>query len=182
MSELNSFGVRSRGAHSRIPLIGQGNSTEQRIEFARGVTKSRRTRGLQMNAKRKNLLRGIASGLNVSEAGRAAGYGTAQSAHRAMNLIRIHMPEVLDKVGFPAEKLLKNMAKSVEATKTIHFSYRGVVTDSRIVPDHKIQLRALVELLKLHGAYPIRNKRNSDGHSDEDSRPIVHLVIPELEE
>jgi hypothetical protein len=182
MSEFNSLGVRSRGTHSRIPLFGQGNSTEQRIKFAKGgVTKSGRTRGLQMNAKRKNLLQGIASGLNVSEAGRAAGYGTAQSAHRAMNLIRIHMPEVLDKVGFPAEKLLKHFKRSLTATKTLYCTYRGKVSDTLEVPDHKIQLRAIIELLKLHGAYPMRNKRRSDDHSDEVSGPIFHLVIPELE-
>jgi hypothetical protein len=61
----------------------------------RGSRKRRRHRILQMNEKRRQLIRGVASGLNVSEAGRAAGYGTAQSAHRAMNLIRMGMPELL---------------------------------------------------------------------------------------
>ncbi len=59
---------------------------------------------LRMNIKRKKLLEGISQGLNVSEAGRAAAYGTPQSAHRAMNLIRILMPEVLNKIGLPAER------------------------------------------------------------------------------
>jgi hypothetical protein len=133
---------------------------------------------LQLNIKRRELLRGVASGLNVSEAGRAAGYGTAQSAHRAMNLIRQGMPELLEKYDFPAEKLLKNLVESLEATKTLHFSYRGVVLDSRTVPDHKIQLRSAIELLKLHGAYPT-GRRNKARTPDDPARPIFNIELGE---
>lgn len=142
---------------------------------------SRKRRSLlQLNIKRRKLLRGVASGLNVSEAGRAAGYGTAQSAHRAMNIIRTGMPELLENCHFPAEKLLKNLIESLEATKTLHFSYRGVVLDSRTVPDHKIQLRSAIELLKLHGAYPIGKRRNT--HAPDDAPgPIFKIVIGEHE-
>jgi hypothetical protein len=76
---------------------------------------------------------GVASGLNVSEAGRAVGNGTAQSAQRAMNLVRSGMPEILEECNFPAERLLKNLIESLEATKTLHFSYRGIVLDSRTI-------------------------------------------------
>lgn len=109
---------------------------------------------LRMNNKRKKLLEGVRRGLNISEAGRVAGYGTAQSAHRAMNLIRIHAPEVLERIGLPAEKLLKALAKQVDATEKLYFSYQGVVTDTREVPDHDVQLRAVIELAKMHGLYP----------------------------
>jgi hypothetical protein len=115
-----------------------------------------------MNKKRKKLLESVARGLNISEAGRAAGYGTAQSAHRAMNLIRIHMPEVLDQVGLPAEKLLKNFASSLKATKTLYCTHRGIVTDTLEVPDHGIRLRTLIEPVKLHGLYPRCNRRKSE--------------------
>jgi hypothetical protein len=124
-----------------------------------------------MNRKRRKLLEGISRGLNISEAGRIAGYGSAQSAHRAMNLIRVHMPEMLDRASFPAEKLLKNLKRSLKATKTLYCTYRGKVTDTLEVPDHKIQLRAIIELLKLHGAYPMRNKRRSDDHSSARESP-----------
>jgi hypothetical protein len=142
------------------PLVGrphEGSNDVSRCKRRIGHQRSR----LQMNIKRRKLLRGVASGLNVSEAGRAAGYGTAQSAHRAMNLIRLGMPEILDRCAFPAEKLLKNLIESLEATKTRHFSYRGVVMDSRTVPDHKIQLRSAIELLKLHGLYPTGKRPKS---------------------
>jgi hypothetical protein len=71
--------------------------------------KRTRKKGLRTNAKRQKLLKGISEGLNVSEAGRVAGYGTYQSAHRALNSIRIHTPDLLDRIGLPAEKLLRDL-------------------------------------------------------------------------
>lgn len=91
------------------------------------------------------------------------------------------MPEVLDKIGFPAEKLLKNLIKSVDATKKLYFSHRGVVTDTREVPDHDIQLRALIELAKMYGLYPRSSGRKSDNGSDGYSPPMINLVLPTLE-
>jgi hypothetical protein len=143
-----------------------------------GSPKRRHRRLLQLNDKHRELIRAVASGLNVSEAGRAAGYGTAQSAHRAMNLIRTRMPEMLEKCNFPAEKLLKNLIESLEATKILHFSYRGVVLDSRTVPDHKIQLRSAIELLKLYGLYPT-GKRNNARAPDDAVGPIFKIVMDE---
>jgi hypothetical protein len=159
MPETNSFVCQSNEIQSRVPLREQGDGTERRIKVPERPRKLRRNRLLQMNAKRRRLLQGIAEGLCISEAGRAAGYGTAQSAHRAMNLIRIHMPEVLEKIGVPAEKVLKNFVRSVNAKKTLYFRYRGVVMETRKVPDHRIQLRTLIELAKMHGFYPTRNSR-----------------------
>src|ERR1039458_1161455 len=100
----------------------------------------RKKRNLQLNDKRRKLLVGISEGLNVSEAGRVAGYGTAQSSHRAMNLIRMNTPELLAKIGLPAEKLLKDtFLKGLEATETVFFSFQGVVMESREVPAHDIR-------------------------------------------
>ncbi|HEY0702880.1 MAG TPA: hypothetical protein VGD60_08955 [Candidatus Acidoferrales bacterium] len=167
---------------SNDPLYGSAWKIHQNYRTSGIGTNStasrnrRRHRILQLNAKRRHLIRGVASGLNVSEAGRAAGYGTAQSAHRAMNLIRMGMPELLEKCHFSAEKLLKNLIESLEATKTLHFSYRGVVLDSRIIPDHKIQLRAAIELLKLHGAYPTGRRRNTDP-PDDAPEVIFNIVV-----
>lgn len=125
MPEMNSYVRWSNESYSRVPTRNHDDTTEKRIKFSVRPRKLRCNRLLQLNAKRSKLLRGIAAGLNVSEVGRAAGYGTAQSAHRALNLIRIHMPEVLDKIGLPAEKLLKNLIKSVNATKKLFFSHQG---------------------------------------------------------
>jgi hypothetical protein len=175
MPEMNSIVRRSKESYSTIRALDQNDVTERRVKFPMSPRKLRRNRLLQMNAKRKKLLQGISAGLNVSEAGRAAGYGTAQSAHRAMNLIRIHMSEVLDKMGLPAEKLLQNLARSLDAKKTLFFSHDGVVMDSRDVPDHDIQLRTAIELAKMHGLYPRRSARKSDDRSDGHSPPMINL-------
>jgi hypothetical protein len=121
----------------------------------------------QLNEKRRKLLEGISDGLNVSEAGRAAGYGTAQSSHRAMNLIRASTPELLTEIGLPAEKLLKDtFLKALEATQTVFFSFQGIVIESREVIAHDIRLRTAIELAKMHGLYPRTN-----GHNGENADP-----------
>ena len=136
-------------------------------------TPIRKKRNLQLNEKRRKLLEGISGGLNVSEAGRVAGYGTPQSSHRAMNLIRLNTPEVLEKIGLPAEKLLRDtFLKELEATETVFFSFQGVVMESREVPAHDIRLRAGIELAKMHGLYPKTN-----GHNGEDADSGQSTII-----
>jgi hypothetical protein len=134
-------------------------------------------RNLQLNEKRRKLLEGISGGLNVSEAGRVAGYGTAQSSHRAMNLIRASTPELLTEIGLPAEKLLKDtFLKALEATQTIFFSFQGIVIESREVIAHDIRLRTAIELAKMHGLYPKTNGHNGeDADSGEGTTINIHL-------
>jgi hypothetical protein len=57
--------------------------------------------------------------------------------------------------------VLKELKHQLNATKRVYFSHRGVVTDSRVLPDHKAQLRAAIELIKMHGLYPRRGERES---------------------
>lgn len=128
-------------------------------------TPIRKKRNLQLNEKRRKLLKGISGGMNVSEAGRAAGYGTAQSSHRAMNLIRASTPELLTEIGLPAEKLLRDtFLKELEATEIVFFSHQGIVIETREVIAHDIRLRTAIELAKMHGLYPKTN-----GHNGEDA-------------
>ena len=70
------------------------------------------------------------------------------------------------------------LAKQTRATKKIYFSHRGVVKCSRTVPDHAIQLRATIELLKMHGVFPRRGERESSEPYDRSERPIINLVMP----
>jgi hypothetical protein len=131
----------------------------------------------QLNEKRRKLLEGISDGLNVSEAGRAAGYGTAQSSHRAMTLIRASTPELLTEIGLPAEKLLKDtFLKALEATQTVFFSFQGIVIESREVIAHDIRLRTAIELAKMHGLYPKTNGHNGeDANSGEGTTININL-------
>jgi phage terminase small subunit len=100
------------------------------------------------------LLQGVASGLNVSEAGRAAGYSNAQSAHRSLHRIRLQLPEILEKMNVPVEKVIKKLSSKMEAKETLHFTHQGIVMETRHVEAHAVQLRAAVELAKIIGLYP----------------------------
>jgi hypothetical protein len=109
---------------------------------------------LLTNSKRTKLLQGVASGMNVSEAGRAAGYANAQSAHRSLHRIRLQLPDILDKMNIPVEKVVKKLKAQMEARETLYFTHQGVVMETRHVEAHAIQLRAAVELAKMLGFYP----------------------------
>ena len=137
----------------------------------------RKKRTLQLNEKRRKLLEGISGGLNVSEAGRVAGYGTPQSSHRAMNLIRMNTPELLAKIGLSAEKLLKDtFLKALEATQTVFFSHQGIVIESREVIAHDIRLRTGIELAKMHGLYPKANSHNGED-ADSGEGTIININL-----
>jgi hypothetical protein len=74
-------------------------------------------------------------------------------------------------------RVLKALKRQMNATKKLHVSYRGVVTETIKVPDHGVQLRALEELAKLHGFYPRRGERESGERYDRSERPVINLVI-----
>jgi len=137
----------------------------------------RKKRRLQLNEKRRKLLQGIGKGLNVSEAGRLAGYGRPQSAHYALNRIKIHAPEILQRIGLLPEKLLKRLVQKLDAKETQFFSDKGIVMDRRRVVAHDIQLRAIDMLARMYGFYP-RNDHAEDD-SDRPTGPTVNLVIPD---
>jgi hypothetical protein len=108
----------------------------------------------RVNAKRTKLLQNIGKGMNISEAGRASGYGTAQSAHRALNRMGFYLPEILRRMNIPAEKVLKKLDDQMEAKETKFFAHQGIVLDSKEVVAHDIQHRAAIELAKIHRLYP----------------------------
>src|SRR5450631_4656491 len=118
-----------------------------------GATRKRKL-PLRTSRQRTKLLQGVASGMNVSEAGRAAGYSNAQSAHTSLNRIRLQLPNILEKMNVPVEKVIKKLAAKMEARETLHFTHQGIVMETRHVEAHAIQLRATVELAKLIGLYP----------------------------
>jgi len=140
----------------------------------------RNRRRLRTNKKRMMLLKGISQGLNVSAAGRYAGYGTAQSAHRALNRMALYLPAILEKIGLPAEKVLKKFKELLEAKETKYFSNQGIVTDCRVVPAHDIQLRAAIEVAKMWRVYP-RNGQHGDDAIREPRGPIFNLVFNDPE-
>jgi hypothetical protein len=73
--------------------------------------------------------------------------------------------------------VIKALAKQFHASKKIYFRHQGVVTCSRTVPDHAIQLRATTEILKMYGVFPRRGERESGERYDRSERPVINLVI-----
>jgi hypothetical protein len=65
----------------------------------------------------------------------------------------------------------------LDATRKLYFSYQGVVLDTREVPAHDIQLRAAIELARMHGLYP----KNGNGEVEPHDPPgsSFTLVINE---
>ena len=80
------------------------------------------------------------------------------------------------------ERVLRFLVKQTHETKLLYFRHQGVVKDTRRVPDHRVRLRALVELAKLYGLYPRRGERESSNSVGSSERPIINLVMPSLEE
>jgi hypothetical protein len=139
-------------------------------------TKRRKKLPLRTSRKRTKLLQGIGSGLNVSEAGRAAGYSNAQSAHRSLDRIRLQVPDILEKMNIPVEKVIKKLASKMEARETKFFGHGGIVMETRSVEAHDIQLRAAIELAKMHGLYPRTNGHNGEnGDSGEGTTININL-------
>jgi hypothetical protein len=140
------------------------------------ATSKKQRQSVRMNRKRIKLLKGIAQGLNVSEAGRAAGYSHAQSAHEAVRRMENFIPDVLNRIGCPIEKVLKKLDAKLDAKESKFFSNGGIVTDSRQVEAHDIQIRAAVEIAKMHRAYP-RSRADGDEDGSRPRGPSFTLVI-----
>ncbi len=83
---------------------------------------------------------------------------------------------------YELEEVLKLLVKKVNAKKKLYVRYRGVVTETIEVPDHRVQLRALNELAKLYALYPTRGEPQRAGLNDCSERPVINLVMPSLDE
>lgn len=141
-----------------------------------------RKRGLRrLDARRRNLVKGIGQGMTITEAGTFAGYKHRQAAHRAFRSIQLQLPEALERAGYSVDQVLtevfERLREKLEAKKTMFFQYRGIVLETREVDDHRIQLRAAVEILKMLGLF------SKDSYGDTDDYPSEHsayLVVPDV--
>jgi hypothetical protein len=138
--------------------------------------KERRRSRSVMNRKRVKLLRGLAQGMNISEAGREAGYYNRQSAHRAYERLKLQIPGRLNALGCPVDKVLTKLISKLDAKETKFFQKDGVVIETRQVAAHDVQLDASDKLLRLFNAYP-SNRGNADADHDTVSGPSFTVVI-----
>jgi hypothetical protein len=90
---------------------------------------------------------------NAAAAGRVSGYNSRQAAHDAMRYIRELAPEALERLGYGRDRVLKKLGSLMDAKKAEFFANKGIVLETRNVGALEIQLRAGIELAKMHGAY-----------------------------
>jgi hypothetical protein len=117
----------------------------------------------RINSKRTKLLKRIAAGDNIAEAGRKAGYGRPQSAHYALNRMGAVLPALLLKLGIPPEKILLKFKQKLEAKETQFWAKEGIVTDSREVEAHDVQLHAADSLARIWRITPRNNGVDEEG-------------------
>jgi hypothetical protein len=94
---------------------------------------------------------------SAKDAAIAAGHSpkyAAQSAHQALQGLRLRVPEILDKAGYSVPVLIeKHLAPKLTATTTKLAVEKGEFTDHVELEDHDTQLKAIDMMLRMHGAY-----------------------------
>jgi hypothetical protein len=106
-----------------------------------------------LTAKRRIILRELAKGKTMGEAGRIAGYAQPNNANRAMSVLRPQIIEAMAKYGWDIDRFAKHQAELLEAKKTLFFQHEGYVTDKRTVKDNATQLAAQDQCYKILGVY-----------------------------
>ena len=139
---------------------------------------ARKRNSASTNEKRTKLIKELAKGKNVAEAGRAAGYSAPQAAHRALSRMRIYLPEILARLDLSVEKVLMKFKDQLEAKETKFFTHEGIVVDSREVVAHDIQHLAADKLAKIYGLYP-HNGHDNDSGDDRPGSVTINLVVPD---
>jgi phage terminase small subunit len=132
-----------------------------------------------LTPQQRNLLKGLAKGMSITDAARAAGYSdkyAGQVGSQALESIRRRMPELLDKHGLTDDALVENYLKpALEAMETEFAKFEGKITDSIDVIAWSPRLTALDMAFNLRGSYAQKEDLNVNG-------PIViinHIPRPE---
>jgi hypothetical protein len=125
------------------------------LRKSEGAKKREHAKGLTMRQSR--LVKEIAKRGSLKEAAIAAGYPAkhaSQSAHQALQGIRLRVPEMLDQAGYSIPVLIeKHIAPKLSARVTKLAVKDGKFTDFVELEDHETQLKAADTMLRMHGAY-----------------------------
>jgi hypothetical protein len=106
------------------------------------------------NKMRTKLVQGIAQGMNVSEAGRQAGYSYPQAAHLALKGIRLQMQDILERMDLPIEKVLRAvLVPGLEAERIEFITFMGAVMETKRVVDHEQRGKYFDRYCKLLGLF-----------------------------
>lgn len=111
----------------------------------------------RLTPKQKELIRGLANGMSLTEAALAAGYSDkcpTQSANQAISALKRRLPDVMEKAGLTDEKLItKYLTPALEAMETKFAQKDGHFLDEREVIAWSPRLTALDMAFNLKGSY-----------------------------
>jgi hypothetical protein len=145
------------------------------VNFARGdepekyprksaAAKKREARK-QPTPRQSRFAKALMKSKNLAQAAIAAGYSpkyAAQSAHQALQGIRLRVPEILDKAGYSVSVLIeKHLAPKLTATTTKLAAEKGEFTDHVELEDQDTQLKAIDMMLRMHGAYAPKDPKEA---------------------
>jgi hypothetical protein len=125
----------------------------------------KRERAKGPTLRQSRLAKEIAKGRSLKEAAIAAGYPAkhaSQSAHQALQGIRLRVPEMLNEAGYSVPVLIeKHIAPKLSATVTKLAVKDGKFTDTVELEDHDTQLKAADMMLRMHGAYAPKDPKEA---------------------
>jgi len=107
----------------------------------------------KLRGKEPELVKALTTTANVSKAGRMAGYGTYQSAHRAFHNIQKKVPDLMDEIGMTDEFLLRKCLEGLSVNEIRHFHNKGIVMETKEVPAIGERRAYLDMAFKLKGSY-----------------------------
>lgn len=123
---------------------------------------------LRLSAQQVILLRELAKGKSLTEAGRTAGFAdngyVGQIAHQSLESVKEKMPAILDRLGLTADVAIETYLKPLlvaEETEFAHF--KGEITDSINVVAWGPRATGLDMLFKLRGSYAPKEITGADG-------------------
>jgi hypothetical protein len=139
----------------------------------------------RLNDKQAKLIRYLRQGLTISEAGRRAGYGRPQTAHRAFKAIRLRFHPALQRAGIDAEQILIDTIltqySKLTATETKFFDNKGIVIEEREVLAHDVNLTAARDLQRFLGAIATTDLDDDTGGSGPE-KVTVNMVVADAED
>jgi hypothetical protein len=107
----------------------------------------------KLTSKERKLLRALPTCKTQGEAAILAGYSPknpSQSAHTAIQSLKLKVPELMDELGLTEKGLIENhLVPALSATRKEYFSNQGIILDERESTDWPARLRSLEMAFKL---------------------------------
>src|SRR5262245_51560636 len=130
---------------------------EPKKDPRKSAAAKRREARKQPTPRQSRFAKALMKSKSLAQAAIAAGYSpknASQSAHQALQGLRLRVPEMLDKAGYSVPVLIENhKAPKLSATVTKLAVEDGKFTDFVELEDYDMQLKAIDMMPRMHGAY-----------------------------